>query len=246
MQKKSADLAGADSFLKSLHGIQDSKQRMTKLMEFINELEPKQIAEILHHIQEATAGQADLLRLLQMDLIRHREFIENLPYETLTSIYQYASDRDWTTLTAFLRSNPAFQAEGETLPEGYAKKLSSLTLGERKQLSRGQIRKNIEFLLFDSNPMVIRELLKNPRLVEKDVIRMASRFKAPNEVLEEICKSKKWIDRYHVKKALVFNPQTPLSYALGLIPHLKKEDLRLVTQGKAVRSEILKAAKQRM
>ena len=60
-----------------------------------------------------------------------------------------------------------------------------LTLGERKSLARRPDRAMLDRLLHDPHPDVIRRLLRNPRLTEDDVVRLAARRPGRPEVLVE-------------------------------------------------------------
>jgi len=77
-----------------------------------------------------------------------------------------------------------------------------------------------------SNPAVIREVLKNPRLTEDLVVRIAARRPARPEPLEEIWKSVKWNNRPAIRKALVFNPYLPPETGAKIVPLLGRHDLR--------------------
>jgi hypothetical protein len=101
----------------------------------------------------------------------------------------------------------------------------------------------LEMLLFESHPLVLRDLLRNPRISERDVVRIAARHHAPSAILEEILVSDRWMSHYSVKKALVFNPKTPLVVAFGLAQHLRKTDLRLLLSGGTSRRDLLQFAR---
>jgi len=103
----------------------------------------------------------------------------------------------------------------------------TLTLGERKSLARAGRRELFVQLLGDPDASVIRALLENPRLVEKDVIAIAARRPTRADVLRELFASR-WCKRYHVKRALVMNPWTPTDLAVRLLPSLIESDRRRV------------------
>jgi len=64
----------------------------------------------------------------------------------------------------------------------------TLTVGERRSLARSPSRRSFDKLLSDPHPLVIRQLLGNPRLTEDDVVRMAARRPAFPEVIAEIAR----------------------------------------------------------
>jgi hypothetical protein len=119
-----------------------------------------------------------------------------------------------------------------------------MPLGVKKSLARKQNMGTLEALLRDQDPAVIRNLLANPRTVEEMVIKMASLRPTSEDVLQEIYVSQKWISRYSVRKALVFNPYSPPRAAHSLLPTLLMADLIDVTQSSVLLPALRSAAKR--
>jgi hypothetical protein len=92
-----------------------------------------------------------------------------------------------------------------------------LTLGERKTLARGHDRFMLDRLLRDPHPLVIRNVLSNPRITEEDVVRLAARRPTYADVQSEIAKAVKWSVRPRVRIALVQNPYTPPGISVPLL-----------------------------
>ena len=103
-----------------------------------------------------------------------------------------------------------------------------LTLGERKSLARRPDRDTMQRLVADPHPDVIHRLLRNPRVLEDDVVRMAARRPGRSEVLAEIARSTKWVHRPRVRMALVLNPSTPAAIAARIAGLLLRPELELV------------------
>ncbi|HLG18185.1 MAG TPA: hypothetical protein VI895_00035 [Bdellovibrionota bacterium] len=226
-------------------GIKEPRQRLAKLIRMFQELTPDEISGIIQLIFQKATDRRSPLRRLHLDLVTHRSILRELGYETVSALYEHASREGWNEVRAFLRSDRGSKAEAEEIPEGYSVKLAALTVGEKKQLSKGNQRRMLELLLFESHPLVIRDLLRNPRISERDVVRIAARHQAPAPVLEEILSSDRWMAQYSVKKALVFNPNTPLPAALGLAQHLRDNDLRILLSGGTPRPELIAYARKR-
>ncbi|MCB9591860.1 MAG: hypothetical protein H6719_03915 [Sandaracinaceae bacterium] len=102
----------------------------------------------------------------------------------------------------------------------------SLTLGERKSLARTRNRDVLARVLRDPHPDVIRIVLGNPCLTERDIIRLCARRPIAPEVLREVFRNTRWIVRYDVRKAIVKNPFTPVDVGLQLAAHLNAPDAR--------------------
>ena len=105
-----------------------------------------------------------------------------------------------------------------------------LTLGERKSLARRPNRDTLEKLLQDPHPHVIRGLLRNPRLTEDDVVRLAARRPNRESVLAEIARSSRWIHRTRVRISIMLNPDTPADIAGPISGLLVRQELRLVAE----------------
>jgi hypothetical protein len=103
-----------------------------------------------------------------------------------------------------------------------------LTLGERKSLARRPDRETLQRLFADPHPDVIRRLLRNPRLTEDDVVRLAARRPGRGELLAEIARETRWVHRPRVRMALVMNPATPLEMAARIAGLLLRPELELV------------------
>lgn len=76
-----------------------------------------------------------------------------------------------------------------------------------------------------SNAAVVRELLRNARLTEDVVVRIAARRPARPEPLVEIWRSERWTTRPMVRKALAFNPYLPVEVGARIVPLLSKAEL---------------------
>ena len=100
-----------------------------------------------------------------------------------------------------------------------------LTLGERRSLARRPNRRVFEKLSSDPHPLVVRQLLENPRLTEDDVVRMAARRPARAELLHEIARFPRWLTRNRVRMTLLFNPGTPLCIGMPLLAVCTRTEL---------------------
>jgi len=124
-----------------------------------------------------------------------------------------------------------------------------LTLGERRALARKPSRPILDKLLADPHPLVIKNLLGNPRLTEDDVIRMATKRPARAEVILEIARCPKWMCRPRVRMALVLNPGTPTEVSVPVLSQLLRPELQEVAEAtfvpKVLRSAALELLERR-
>ena len=101
-----------------------------------------------------------------------------------------------------------------------------LTLGERKSLARSGRRDLLMHLLRDPHPDVVRILLDNPRLTERDAVALAAARPAVPEALVAVADHRRWSTRHMVRRALALNPHTPVHVAMRLATTLGAADWR--------------------
>jgi hypothetical protein len=167
--------------------------------------------------------------------------IARLPYEVAAALYAAAKASGRADVARLFISKggeePPPEPERYVAPAGRA-----LTLGERRSLARGHRREALAALLSDPDAGVIRALLENPLLTERDVIAVAARRPVRGDVLRVLFSSR-WVARYHVKRALVMNPYTPCELAVRLVPSLVDSDRRLVAEDGNLSAVVREAAR---
>jgi hypothetical protein len=154
---------------------------------------------------------------------------------------------------AALQDQPAVEAlfpEGQVLqeydPDAAARadaRLFTAPLGWLK--TRARLTRNpdeLARLAVVSNATVVREVLRNSRVTEDLVVRIAARRPARPEPLVEIWHSTKWSKRPAVRRALAFNPYFPPDVGAKIVPLLTKLDLEELAQNAAVHPSLREAA----
>jgi hypothetical protein len=106
-----------------------------------------------------------------------------------------------------------------------------LTVGERRSLARAPSRRAFDKLLSDPHPLVIRQLLENPRLTEDDVVRIAARRPLRPEAVTAIARSGRWLKRPRVRLAILLNPGSPPSVAMPLLAACTRGELIEILHG---------------
>lgn len=104
-----------------------------------------------------------------------------------------------------------------------------LTLGERRNLARRADRQGFDALLRDPHPMVVAELLANPKTTEDDVIRLAAFRPARATSIEAIARTR-WLTRGRVRMSVLLNPGAPPRVALPLVGLCTRSELLAITR----------------
>lgn len=129
-------------------------------------------------------------------------------------------------------------------------RMESMALGHRRALSKSFKKDTLDRLLSDPDTIVIANLLDNPRLIEKDVLKIASKRPNSPSILKLVAVHRRWSKRPAVKKAVALNPYTPPRTAIALLDSMLTQELSPVTtdltlhpQVRAHAADILKQRK---
>ena len=185
---------------------------------------PQVAVEALHRLHEGLSdGQA---RGAYMGVLRLFISPKELPYHLKQPMYVYARQKGYLSIAYCFLRPPAQRkrGSGECLapdpPEG------DKTLGERRTLARSLDRHVITRVRRDPDPMVVKNLLKNPRLKEEDVVRIASSRPVRAQVLVDVAHHRTWLNAPKVQLTLALNPYTPTHIAVAILPLLHIRELR--------------------
>ena len=214
------DLASLD---RRLEPVPEPEMRRALVLEWLVGRSPGVFCEVASAVLERTRA-ADPLRRALCDVLTSVP-CSRLPYERRKELYAEASTRGEDEIMRLLRSVPPRERVNE--PEALlSKELAEIPLGRRRALARGNQSQWLEQLAKDCDPVVIANLLLNPRTVEADVVRIAASRPVASAALVEISKCPKWFSRTPVRKALARNPYCPVEIAMGVVTSLPLEDLR--------------------
>jgi hypothetical protein len=165
------------------------------------------------------------------------EFVSELRHEAQT--------QGLGALARVLGPEPALDANGlepEVLPIPDYGKGRELTLGERRSLARRPTRASFDRLLADPHPLVIRQLLENPKLTEDDVVRLATRRPAHSAALRELANCPKWLCRSRVRMSILLNPGSSPILTHPLLSVCSRTELREVGRSMHISPELRRVA----
>lgn len=101
-------------------------------------------------------------------------------------------------------------------------------------------------LIMDSNKLVSTAVLKNPRITENEVMKIASSRSVSEEIIRQVARNREWMKLYQVKVNLVNNPKCPQGISIRLLNHLRPNDLKGLVGNKNVPAVIAVNAKKLM
>lgn len=220
--------------------------RVAALCEHLQAREPEAAAWLLDAL--ATAGRAggppyDVSLLAAIELAGS----DRLPYEDRRAIFEAAERHGLESCKELLFSSRVEDCDEQAAaPRPLVPGTRPLTLGERKSLARSWKREVLERLLVDPHADVVELLLRNPRLTEDDVLRIATARRASAAVLELVLQNRRWNCRRRIRRALLRNPNLPEAAALRLVGLLNRTELRELDRDHTLPSSIAHAIRRRL
>lgn len=102
-------------------------------------------------------------------------------------------------------------------------------------------------LVRDRNKLVSQSAIASPSMTELEAVGIARSREVGEDILRFIGHNRReWLRSYELKRALCFNPKTPVGISLGLIAHMHDADLRNLSRGRGVSGPVKAAATQRL
>lgn len=230
--------------LGKLGRILDARQRCYALARRLCGLEVDSVMDCIRMICDGTIlGNVELGNLYN-SMIMSSFLWENLGNEKISLLTAAAQDRgEYDIVAVFMDVESGANSDIPFQPY-LDPALKETPLGVRKSLARTPDFKTIMRVAKDQDHRVIRNLLDNPRLTERDVITIGAARPTSPKVIETIYYHQRWISRYSVKKVIVFNPYSPLSMAIRLSLFLNYQDLETMLNFSDLNPILLAQAKK--
>ena len=99
-------------------------------------------------------------------------------------------------------------------------------------------------LIRDPIKLVAVATIKSPGVSELEAAKYAGSHSLDNEVIRYIATRRDWTRLYGIKKSLVLNPKTPITESSKLLPHLRANDITLVSKSRGIPSAVVAQARK--
>jgi hypothetical protein len=222
--------SGSDRLKRILLGLPDVRLRIDWLEAQVQ----SESAETLAPVLDAIVGESEVAEPKAREaLLTIALWVAGTAREAdLERLRQTALARRLLSLQRVIRRVPAPSQAPQTseakIPDyGTGREL---TLGERRNLARRSDRHGFDALLRDPHPMVVAELLANPKTTEDDVIRIAALRPARQTSIEAIARTR-WLTRPRVRMTVLLNPGSPPGIALPLVGLCTRAELLELARG---------------
>lgn len=223
-----------DRWMHKFVAIPDRGLRRNVLFELVESTDDGTLLGVLPRLGARAEAGESVARWLQTELALAPSVLTDLPYTRITELYTIARQVGLDRLAARFLSDRPVALEGRVAENPHM----DLSAGERTARARGSDRMALDRLMHDRDPRIIAALLDNPRVVERDVVRVAAMRPTLPEILERIAAHPRWSARYRVRKALAFNPHAPRALARQLLPTLLRQDLLELRESRVLGPEL--------
>src|SRR5437899_5417316 len=119
-------------------------------------------------------------------------------------------------------------------PQNLYARILRMKITEKLKLALRGNRDARMILVRDTNKLLRRFVLLNPRIGEDEVIAITRNKSADDELLRVITERREWMRNYQVRLGLATNPKTALAVALRQVATLEERDLRQLSKAKNV------------
>lgn len=211
-------------WLHRLTAVTGREARLAVWGEALRSLSPGEGAAVLDGLVHAVAARAPDALDVYLPLLDLPELTARAGPSTLADVLEAAraEDREGCLL---LLEHPGRRRAADRAGPPPDPLLENWTLGHKKTAARGVRGPLLERILKDPDPRVLREVVRNPRLREHEVLEIASRRPCPEEVFRLLARAESWIARPAVRRAVAWNPYAPAQLAVAILPTLLDGDL---------------------
>jgi hypothetical protein len=113
-------------------------------------------------------------------------------------------------------------------------KILTMTIGEKIKLALRGNKDARMILIRDTNKLIRRFVLRNPRIGDEEIIAICRNRTADEDALRVIANGREWMRNYQIRLALTTNPKTPLVLSMRQVPTLSERDIRQLAKSKNV------------
>jgi hypothetical protein len=145
-----------------------------------------------------------------------------------------------------------FKSEDDHLPSeriSVINRIMKMGMKDRAKLAIKGDREARNILIRDPNRVIAQAVIKNPRLTEQEVEKIAAMRAISEDILRQIANTRQFVRHYPIAHNLARNPRTPIANVLGILSRLQLKDLAVLSKNRnvsdAVRRQALRLSQAR-
>lgn len=221
--------------------VSDRKQRAFLLKEVLASFSKEALTEILEDIVNFSLRDDDACKQIIFSLTDIFENIHTFEDDTSIKIlFNTIATLETSNRTLKLFITPPqphrFLKRGELQTTDIL--MDYLPLGVKRSFAKRMDKNLLKRMLLEKDPLVVKHLLNNPLITEKEVLKIVSSRPNTVAVMKVVFASDKWIKSYNVREAVIKNPYSPFRIALTLLFSMNRRELRQIKSDATLHPEI--------
>ncbi|MBN2362052.1 MAG: hypothetical protein JXR83_21550 [Deltaproteobacteria bacterium] len=215
------------------------EQRVKVLAELFSAISAERAVELLDAAYAAVAAGQARPRVV-IDVFHAAVDSGEIPGTLRDAIYTAAANAGAIRVQRIMLAPPPRESEPKRRDAGVP--TLGQTLGMRKWMARRVSGDQLDRMLKDIDVSVVANLLKNPHITERDVVRVVAQRPNFSDVIAMVGRSPRWNRSYAVRRAIAFNPYSPVDLTLRQVTFLTRQDLYAVAGDPKLHAEVRQAA----
>jgi len=180
---------------------------------------------------------------VRLALINSEKFKETLGQEKYNGVLMAAMHLGLRKVSRLFSELPPHKHGASGYEHEEEARMEYVSLGMKRTLSKSRSKDTLDRLLSDPDPVVITNILNNPRTTEQEALKIAARRPNSPRILKLIAGHAKWSKRYNVIKAIALNPYAPPRLSIAILEILLAQDLKIIMESEAVHPQVRISAK---
>lgn len=239
------DLALARRVVRSVAAVPEAAMRRAALAARLAGMQPDQILWTLEVLIRGTLRKEPSACAAYDCLVEPEPLMVDLGEDRLEEMLSRGVEERCVAAVQWLRSTVVRDEDAPIDTDRLVPRdLREVPLGGRRALARRADVNMLDKLACDPDPVVIENLLNNPRVTEQVVLSLSSRRPTVSAPLESVIASARWGRRYRIRVALAKNPYLRLSRGINLLPYLNERDLVAIYRDATLSSNLRLAAQR--
>ncbi len=234
----------AKAISKLVSSIPEKKMQRARLSEQLSGMDVETVSELLNYIVQMSEDDKLAFKNVVGALIDSQFLVSALGNAKMSDIYIKLEEKGYYSVREMLVSYPMKRRKASESDSTPSLEMDALPLGTKKSLAKSNSKEVLDKLIHEQNPAVIKNILNNPRITEKDVLKMITRRPVKAEIITEVVNSRKWTEMYIIKKAIIMNPYTPTKIALNLLHFMLLQSLKEIASDTQLHYSIINTAKK--
>lgn len=231
------------SLLKDVNSYPEEKMCVEALSVRLKRYSAQELVSVLGALYDFS-NESPMVRKVKVLLIDPETLNNAIGEDGCKQAYTIAIDGGFKKVSRLFTDLPPHKVG----PFGYDKeeeaKMEFITLGQRRAMAKSGVKNTLDRLLSDPDPIVVNSLLDNPRIIERDIVKIASKRPNSPHILRMLSTHRKWGKRYDIMKAIVSNPYSFPRISVALIDFMLTQDLKEVADDGMLHPQLKMSARE--